>query len=57
MATACERSRYTTSSTKFSTASGAFMSFSRAAMAGAVMAGCLVATVQPISMMMTKDTA
>ena len=57
MAAYCERSRYTISSTKFSTASGVVTFLRRAAMAGAVIAGCLVATVQCASMMMTNDTA
>ena len=43
--------------TKCSSAPGESMPLSLAAMAGAVMAGCLVATVQCSSMMTTKDAA
>ena len=57
MATNCVRSRYTTSVTKSSCAAGESSDLSRAASVGAVMAGCLVATVQPSSMMTTKEMA
>ncbi len=46
IAATCERTRCVTSSTKPSMAPGAPSSLSLAAMAGAVMAGCLVATVK-----------
>ena len=57
MPAACERIRCTTSSTKDSTDSSLVRSPRRCAMAGAVIAGCLVATVQCSSMISTKLAA
>ena len=56
-AATCERTRWATSSTKALVASGVPMSLSLAAMAGAVMAGCLVARVRCSSWMTTKLAA
>ncbi|MNS86247.1 hypothetical protein D3C72_1201450 [compost metagenome] len=56
-AATCERTRLATSSTNWSTASSDLMSRSRAAIAGAVMAGCLVASVRCSSWIATKLAA
>lgn len=56
-AATCERTRLATSSTKSATAASVLMSRSRAAMAGAVIAGCLVASVRCSSWIATKLAA
>ena len=56
-AATCERTRCVTSSTKASKALSSPRSFSLAAIAGAVMAGCLVASVQCSNWIMTKLAA
>ncbi|MNY26264.1 hypothetical protein D3C86_1601020 [compost metagenome] len=57
MAATCERVRLATSLTKSSTDSWSGSSLSLAAIAGAVMAGCLVATVKCSSWISTKLSA
>ena len=57
MAATCERNRLATSSTNRRTAPGVCMSRSLATMAGAVTAGCLVATVRCSSCTSTNDSA
>ena len=57
MPAACERIRCATSSTKASTLASSATSPSLSAIAGAVIAGCLVATVQCSRWMITKLAA
>jgi hypothetical protein len=57
IAAICDRNRWAASSTKPCTPASSSMCLSLAAMAGAVTAGCLVATAQCSNMTRTNDKA